>query len=82
MSSLSNFNLQAWPLKKLKALPNFFGMHITVTTTRPPVAAVLLKSAVWESWNDFLPREGLGEEGKSDQVFQLFCPGLLLLTRK
>ena len=75
MSSLSNFNLQTWPLKKLRALPNFFGMHmhITVTTPRPPLAAVLLKSAVWESLNDFPPCEGLGEEGKSDQVFQPFC---------
>ena len=82
MSSLSNFNLQTWPLKKLRALPNFFGMHITVTTPRPPLAAVLLKSAVCESLNDFPSCEGLGEEGKSDQVFQPFCPGLLRLTRK
>ena len=82
MSSLSNFSLQTWPLKKLRALPNFFGMHITVTTPRPPLAAVLLKSAVCKSLNDFPPCEGLGEEGKSDQVFQPFCPGLLRLTRK
>ena len=74
MSSLSNFNLQTWPLKKLRALPNFFGMHmhITVTTPRPPLAAVLLKSAVWESLNDFPPCEGLGEEGKATKFSNLF----------